>query len=162
MRNKGFTIIELLIALALGLLVSMAAMQAINSYLRAEETTHKLNDLLLTSETTFNLLTQDLHWSDDAYYDPVTRTLTMVRDTETGSEFINYVWNGDDILRNGIQVNPPDVLITGLEVNQRAPLDDLKILHIKLNLEHASIIGSRAVHESQTSISLRNKEISPE
>lgn len=185
-KNSGLTLVELLVSAAIGLVVMASVLAMITDFMRSQNNAKKVEDLLVTSETVFNRITQDARWADEFQVtaSPKGFILTRIIDEHT-TENIKYELDFSayptqptyaDIYRvegsNRLKLNRTGVVYVdeggyfardyyqaSMRPDRFDPNYKPKLIELKLTLLHTNPQGARTVHESSTKISLRNTEI---
>lgn len=152
-EQKGFTLYELLITLGVSTFILMAALSSLTDFIRVRGRTQFNNRMLATSELIFSQLSNDMHQSQDAKIDMEKLTLT----TNTGDIVYSLDSSKHILYRNGDQINPDDVKVTGFQLESQSPSGTLPLIKFDLELRKTSgpETGSSQIVRS-TTISLRS------
>jgi type II secretory pathway pseudopilin PulG len=150
----GFSLVELIISAAVGIVMIIAVLSLIGDFMQSQNSSEKVHDLLVASDSIINQIAQDSHHST---------TVNIAVDT-VSFDAITYTWIPIDpsdpiklaLHRNGVAVHAKDVFITNLNIANVGFADlSLPLLKVSLTVEHANKQGSRSTHETNTTISFR-------
>ena len=99
-NSKGFTLVELLVFVAVGNIVIVFLLSIMISFLKSRNRAQKLNLLQDTAVYVFNELTQEVHWSEDVLASGSELTLLQSRadkeDPETEPDILEVNFKIDD------------------------------------------------------------------
>lgn len=152
-RTLGFSLIEIIIVLAITAAITMALLALVTSFWQTRSQSYFSNRLLTTSELIFDQITRDMHDSKSVELEYQAMTLVLFSDEVIKYEY--QVTNGS-VTRNGQRLHPPEVQITEFKLTPRSPQEPLPLVEIKLNLESQDSRVAKAKLSRQTTISLRS------
>lgn len=161
-KNKGLTLIELLVYAAVAGIFIVLILSILNSFFKSRNTVRKLSLLENSLTLVFNDFTQEIHWSDDASINGDVLTLTQTETNDgSGQVEVEYKVSNGQLLKNGNPITPPQVTVTTFEVKNVAPEGKIKCLEITLELEHTGA-DPKILAENKTTISLRKTKFQTE
>lgn len=152
-NRRGFTLFELLISMAVGSLIAMAALVTLTDFLRIRSKAEFSNQLIASSELIFTFLTEDVHNSQSAQLDNEMITLVTFDD-----EVITYRRdpNSNRILRNGNPITAQEIEVAQFEIASRAPDGSLGLYEFRVELVYDDTTSDPVNVTKQTTISLRS------
>lgn len=156
--TAGFTIIELLIVLLIGIIVSIAVLRTIFSFIRTQRTLRSISDLTIASETIMNELTHDIHWATELDVSLLPDEVVVLVDSQLVEYYLDTAIEPASIVKNGVSLNPKTVKVVDFQVVNLADSDTLPLLEVTLVLESNTTLGSRSIKETKTIVSMRNKQ----
>ena len=160
--KKGFTLIEVLVAALVTMVAMVAATSTLMDFLKNRHTTQSMSELILTSESMINYLSQDLHWGKNGYWDTGPDPDEFIIENPPPT-LVVYTLDNGNLLRNGERLNNLNVTVDTFELEDYTTITGgtIPIWRITLSLTHKdNFIGSsKVVYEQQTSISSRLNEI---
>lgn len=158
--KKGFTLIEILIAAFVTMVAMVAATSTLMDFLKNRHTTQSMSELILTSESMINYLSQDLHWGKNGSWSAGPPPEFNIENPPP--TLVEYRLDNGNLLRNGERLNNHNVIVDTFSLEEyNTVTGTIPIWRITLSLTHKdNFIGSsKVVYEQQTSISSRLNEI---
>lgn len=133
-NNFGFTLIEMLVVLAIGSFVLIAALSFLTNMLRIQKSSSQINNALVSSEVVFNQITNDVYASKEVkVYDT---QLDLVLEDDT---LVTYLLSGQgQITRNGQPLTHPTINAKQFRVIARSDPAPSPLFEVKLTLETKS------------------------
>lgn len=159
--QAGFTLVEMIVALLLGVMVSFAVLRTVFSFVRSQRTLRAISDLTIATETIINELTHDIHWASSMDETTLPDSLFLVVDGENIDYELNTSLEPVSVTKNGEQLNPASVKVVDFQVENISPPNGIPLLEITLVLENNTTLGSRSIKETKTIVSMRNKQSAP-
>jgi len=151
--QQGFTLYELLIAMAVSTFILMAALSSLTDFVRIRGRAQFNNRMLSTSELVFSYITTDMHQSAEA---EITGLGDITLKDANGVKVADYTINANKILRNGEAVTPDDIKVTNFDMISLSPSGELALIQFKLGLKTLDKRAVTSELERSTTISLRS------
>lgn len=160
-NQAGFTLIEMIVALLIGVMISIAVLRTVFSFVRSQRTLRAISDLTVATETIINELTHDIHWASSMDETGLPDSLFLVVDGQNIDYELNTSMEPVSVTKNGEPLNPRTVKVVDMQIENLSDAGALPLLEITIILENNTTLGSRSIKETKTIVSMRNKQEAP-
>lgn len=160
-NQAGFTLIEMIVALLIGVMISIAVLRTVFSFVRSQRTLRAISDLTVATETIINELTHDIHWASSMDETGLPDSLFLVVDGHNIDYELNTSMEPVSVTKNGEPLNPGTVKVVDMQIENLSDAGALPLLEITIILENNTTLGSRSIKETKTIVSMRNKQETP-
>lgn len=152
--KQGQSVIALLVGFSIGAILLVGLLRVLTNIYQNRNSGRRMEELVVTSESILNELTQEIHWSERVSILDNGHTLVLEQPDQTQEEF--RLSEGVLLKNNSNRLNPQKIEVSEFFVENRSPQGKLPILYIKLSLKQTSSESS-VILEKETAVSLRQK-----
>jgi hypothetical protein len=168
--NRGFTLIEILVASFVTMATMAATTSALIDFLRNRQHAQNWADMIISSESIINYLTSEIHWANETIFSdptfiakyPHADGTTTIRNYSLDPVQGNLIRDEKIDLTpiSNDRINNPNIKITKFDMKEFNGSGVNKLWRITLEMEHTDrFAGSTSKYEHTTTISSRLNQI---